>query len=484
MTDSWRAACAAFLPGDPILRRLDAFGRPDDDPFGGADFGTLEAAARAGVGDTGAAIRSGLREEVDADQAAMFARRHAAVAAMLDALPDPRARVLRVGLWRRVHDVLAAAPPRALRVRAVVDFYYSQAAVVKHQQAGGPTLTERVAGLRWRAVAPGVRHARLEGPTDEGPVHVNLLEAGPGARLVARDARGTGDFAAWARAQGAVAGTSGGFFLYSEADIAPPSRRRDLVGLLVEAGRVVSPPKLRRTALVQLSDGTTAIRRLGPTDATLTIDGRTLRIDRVNAPHAGGVTAYNRAWPGPLPAGPRTTIVGDQVLPTADAIPLNGVLLVGVALRPGRVEWSLDPSIHTAIAGGPRLLAGGALDLDRADDDLAGSAPPVTFSQDETFDQNLLPRMVVGRQPSGAVVFAAIDGRNVERAPGFTLARSAHLLRLLGCTEAVNLDGGSSKRMVVDGEVVCLASTEVVAGQAGPPKVRPVHSAVLLFPAG
>ena len=43
----------------------------------------------------------------------------------------------------------------------------------------------------------------------------------------------------------------------------------------------------------------------------------------------------------------------------------------------------------------------------------------------------------------------------------------------------MNLDGGSSKRMLVEGRIVDLPSTEIVAGESAAVRIRPVPSAVL-----
>ena len=110
------------------------------------------------------------------------------------------------------------------------------------------------------------------------------------------------------------------------------------------------------------------------------------------------------------------------------------------------------------------------------------TAPPVTFSRDETFDQNLLPRMACGMDAEGTLFFAAIDGRNFYKAPGMTLEHTARWMQALGCVRAMNLDGGSSKRMVVDRRVVDSPSTEVVGATSNKQHVRPVHSAILIFP--
>ena len=167
-------------------------------------------------------------------------------------------------------------------------------------------------------------------------------------------------------------------------------------------------------------------------------------------------------------------MVGARAVGQGDRIPLNGSVIRG---------WTgaFETPWANAMAGGPRLLDQGRVCLDRVGEDLVGSAPPLTFSADETFDENLLPRLGAGLQPDGTLVFAAVDGRDPERAPGIRLQDLARLLARQGCTEALNLDGGSSKRMVVRDRVVDLSSTEVVTGRAGPPRVRPVHTALLVL---
>jgi exopolysaccharide biosynthesis protein len=111
-------------------------------------------------------------------------------------------------------------------------------------------------------------------------------------------------------------------------------------------------------------------------------------------------------------------------------------------------------------------------------EDFWGTAPPVTFSQDETGDHNRLPRLAAGLRPDGTLIIAAIDGRNFDRALGLTLADTARLMSELGCVRATNLDGGSSKRMVVLGHTLDLPTTEILA-RPGPAPIRPVYTAVL-----
>ena len=126
------------------------------------------------------------------------------------------------------------------------------------------------------------------------------------------------------------------------------------------------------------------------------------------------------------------------------------------------------------------LVEAGEQVLDRRREDFWGTAPPITFSQDETGDRNLLARMAIGLDGEGRLLAAAIDGRNMKRVLGMTLGGVSRLMLRLGCVTAANFDGGSSKRMLVEGQIVDLPSTEIVAGEAEVTQVRPVHSAVLL----
>lgn len=469
---------------------------PPEEPWSG-DFTGLERAlvpspslspsALLGVADH-------LDEEVDRHQAELFARRLHAVDTAIAELGDDVGRLLRVGLRQRVRGIVAAPSGRATRIRALADFYFSHASAYLHRRTGppGPPVEALASAARWRRVAEGVEHALVQGRSDLGPLHVNLLRLDPRCvRLQVVDcreavARGEA-FASHVQARGAIAGISGGFFLYSEPDIAPPSRRLDPVGLLVQGGRVLSPPAFTRGSLLVDAHRRPSIARIGLTDCELQAPGG-LRWRPT--------TASNRAHGRHGPPVASAAVVGHEVVAvgTALPVPLNGfvvplpephdpgrpILRVGDRIDYPVVHGPTGP-VHEGIAGGPLLLHQGRPTLDMRGEDLWGSAPPVTFSQDETGDRNLLPRLAVGLTPEGTLVIAAVDGRNFERALGMTLGGVARLLAALGCHEATNLDGGSSKRMVVEGRALDLASTEIIAEGVATVSVRPVHTAVLVF---
>ena len=434
-------------------------------------------------GSLGDAVTHILSQEVDAPQAAMFCRRVASVQDLLDHLGLSH---LRCALEARVVEMLHAEGPRALRVRAAADFYYSQAARIHHLRSSpARALADVVDSARWRSV-PGsegaLQHAVLDGAGPAGPLFVNVLRGR--ARVQAVDLRhDPRSFADAVVDSGALAAVSGGFFLYSEPDIQPPLQRRHPVGLLRSGGRTASPPALRRSCLLA-GDGV-AIRQVGPVGWTVRCGRWSATITACNdASLSSTCTLFNRAHGRRAPR-PGLRIAGSEALGRSDEIDLlGGVLVVDSPpdLR-GPVHWQPPAGFRwtDAMAGGPMLLGAGPL-LDLAHEDFACSAPPVTFSQDETYDQNLLPRMAAGLDADGRLFFAAIDGRDFARAPGFTLGMTAELMQALGCTQAINLDGGSSKRMVVDGRLVDLSTTEVrgPSDSGAPTPRRRVVSALLL----
>ena len=597
----WRQSSTCKLSGasaDDLISVLNSFGAEDAPGSASLD---PDDGGRTNADSISAEIRKVLVEEIDDDQAQMFARRFVSVSKLLlggtatqstttgptneisaeaaAAISVDVNTLLRLALHRRAVQILSASDergPKALRIRALVDFIWSQSLVLgksAEERSGYPTLIELVttragrhddadeaptddkSGLQYEEFAPGFRHATITGQTsDFGPVHINVLRISSGcarmkcvdARTVPNEATGTKgctDLVQLAKQSGALAAISGGFFLYSEPDIDLPSQRTDPVGLLVTDGKIVNPPVYRRAALMQdESSGEISIHRVGMEGMVIRIhhaDSSDTRSNAAGGTDAADVIVKMSATVLELQVGEdgvryatradakilslevgevAVSIVGNKVVEMANGkgfidIPLAGFVVASKKWYPHVMEDSSCTgnittgdlvtyhsttcttdssnassghekaesvmSIHharmagtrAAMAGGPILLAfdhdaDDALEL--AAEDFRGSAPPVTFSQDETFDRNLLPRMGAGTTKNGEVVMVAIDGRNLDQALGLTLRGTANLLEALGCVKAMNLDGGSSKRMVIrhkthGHKVVCLSTTEIKA---------------------
>lgn len=541
-----------------IIDVLRAFGIDDADAPGAANlnpdcisYTDEKEVHRDAISCLQNRIATELLDEIDADQANMFGRRFASVSSLLKTADnDNKAdesistdQLLRLALHRRTVQILSTtdvtlSKRKALRIRALVDFIWSQSLVLglADSQQQQPTLVELVEKLELHTTSsshynefhPGFHHATLEGVTsDYGPVHINILRISLRTskwRMKCLDTRETcTDLTTLSRKMGAVAAISGGFFLYSEPDIEAPSKRTDPVGLLVSDGQVCLPPVFRRAAIMQRKgkgcedglidigkvgmDGVNCIFKLsaeGDASPTKTIE---LVIDQQNVKctHRGNAEEFIVTEKDHI----GLAIVGNKVIAVSStklSVPLAGyVLSFPKSFAPAgcffndddvsiTVQYELPFELNNAMAGGPLFFSDndnvGSNSMDLKSEDFHGSAPPITFSQDETFDRNLLPRMGVGTTKDGEELFCvAVDGRNLDRALGLTLRGMSNLLKSLGCTKAMNLDGGSSKRMVIrdkqsgEHKVVCLSTTEIKANAKSMPEPsRPVHSAILFIP--
>jgi exopolysaccharide biosynthesis protein len=62
------------------------------------------------------------------------------------------------------------------------------------------------------------------------------------------------------------------------------------------------------------------------------------------------------------------------------------------------------------------------------------------------------PRTAMGYTKDNKLIVLVVEGRNPGIAEGATLPQLAKILRDLGCVEALNLDGGGSSCMLVNGK--------------------------------
>ncbi len=104
-------------------------------------------------------------------------------------------------------------------------------------------------------------------------------------------------------------------------------------------------------------------------------------------------------------------------------------------------------SPQTAIGGGPVLLKGGALVNSWKAELLYGDGA------DDKMPEARHPRSAVGLTKDGFLILFVCEGRGMtEGVAGLTFAEEASVLSALGCTEALNLDGGGSSCLLVEGK--------------------------------
>jgi hypothetical protein len=109
-------------------------------------------------------------------------------------------------------------------------------------------------------------------------------------------------------------------------------------------------------------------------------------------------------------------------------------------------ETIFDPffskwKMKTAVGGGPVLLEQGILHITNNEE--------LKFAGKAINDKH--PRTAMGYTKDGKLIILMIEGRNAV-AHGATLGQEAQILKDLGCWEALNLDGGGSSCMLVNGK--------------------------------
>lgn len=88
-------------------------------------------------------------------------------------------------------------------------------------------------------------------------------------------------------------------------------------------------------------------------------------------------------------------------------------------------------------------------------ENVMNSGPLLLFNaQNEVLDStdfNKLrhPRSAVGIKPNGKIILLTVDGRH-ENAAGMSLFELAKVMKWLGCSSAINLDGGGSTTLWID----------------------------------
>ena len=101
-------------------------------------------------------------------------------------------------------------------------------------------------------------------------------------------------------------------------------------------------------------------------------------------------------------------------------------------------RWKMD----IAVGGGPVLLQNGEIKITNNEE--------LKFAGKAINDKH--PRTGMGYTRDNKFVILVIEGRNPGKAEGATLVQEAQIFKDLGCLEALNLDGGGSSCMLVNGK--------------------------------
>ena len=230
------------------------------------------------------------------------------------------------------------------------------------------------------------------------------------------------------------------------------------LGTLMIDGKLYTGPIYDRVAMGIFEDGFDLARvRL---DASVKGSGKTIKVDNINQPRmlSTHVLVYTPQWGKYSPTAPKYGVglqVTDNKITKASAnaveIPQNGYVISGpksilyALLEKKDVKLSVKTTpewkgVKHIISGGPYLVKDGEVYVDMTAQKLGAIG-----------GRN--PRSAIGFTADNNLILVAVDGREGSSV-GMTLMELANLMKSSGCVGAINLDGGGSTVMYVNGQVV------------------------------
>lgn len=230
------------------------------------------------------------------------------------------------------------------------------------------------------------------------------------------------------------------------------------LGTLMIDKKIYTGPIYDRVALGIFKDGYDVGRV--QLDGKIIGNNQEIKIDNINQPRmlSSYILAYTRDWGKYAPVSPQygvqLQIVGNKIMAASAnplSIPENGYVLVGPKSKLGKlfgadyvdVEIKTNPkweNVQHIISGGPYLLKDNQIFIDMTAQKLQSIG-----------GRN--PRTAIGYTEDNNLVLVAVDGREGSSV-GLTLVELAKLMKTLGCTNAINLDGGGSTVMYIKGQIV------------------------------
>ncbi len=318
-------------------------------------------------------------------------------------------------------------------------------------------ISNKYRNMQVNNVADGVKHVKTVRYYNGHPVKINIVEINqkvafdyevkPATAASTLNNRRT--LRTIANNTNSIVAINGGFF--------KPQTGVPLGTLMID-GKLYTGPIYDRVALGIFEDGYDVGRV--QLDAKITGNGHTIKIDNINQPRmlSSYILAYTRDWGSYAPASPQygvqLQIVGNKIVKASANplfIPENGMVLVGPKDKLGKlfgaenveIEMSTNPkweNVKHIISGGPYLVKNGEVFVD-------------TSAQRLNSIGGRNPRTAIGYTRDNDLILITVDGREGSSV-GMTLGELAYFMKSLGCINAINLDGGGSTVMYVNGQIV------------------------------
>ena len=299
---------------------------------------------------------------------------------------------------------------------------------------------------------------------------------------------------------GSLVGVNGGFFITSNSDGVQgtqsglgvydgklESLSSGARGALVikDGGKRFEVANLSSTASVRAGSAVSPIQGVNRVPGLLRDCGRpnavptTHPVQDITCTEADDLVLFTPEFATALPTGAGAQVVLDgsgtvvSVGARGGSVPAGGTVLQGIgtagtwltahavvghhlavdesvtdAANGRRLHLCADDSI---VSAAPVLIRDGRIAVDAATE---GVVKPQDLSYNFQWANARQPRTMAGTDAKGDLLLVTVDGRQTAGSEGFTLYEEAEFMRSLGAVQALNLDGGGSTAMAVDGQLV------------------------------
>ena len=306
-------------------------------------------------------------------------------------------------------------------------------------------------------VDKGIKHVRMTKYINGRPVRINVVEVSQGVNedLIVEPAIASTKLAAKntisriANRENALVAINGGYF--------KPQTGTPLGALMINK-KVYTSPIYDRVAIGFFDNGYNMARL--QLDAKIITNKGGLKIDNINQPRmlSTHVIVFTGDWGKYSPQTPKygiqAVIENGKLVKTSYEpceIPANGYVISGpeskikelLNAKKFKLDVKMSPDwkgVNHILSGGPYLVKDGEVFVDMTAEKLTSVG-----------GRN--PRTAIGYTKDNNLILLTADGRE-GASIGLTLNELANMMKQLGCINAMNLDGGGSTVMYVNGKVV------------------------------
>lgn len=328
---------------------------------------------------------------------------------------------------------------------------------IKQEELFNQEIISKYKNYKITDVDKGIKHIRLTKYYNGRPVRINVVEVSQGINedliiepaIASEKLFGRTKISKIADRENAIVAINGGYF--------KPQTGTPLGTLMINK-KVYTGPIYDRVAIGFFDNGYDMARI--KLDAKLHTNKNEVTIDNINQPRmlSTHVIVYTEDWGNITPNTPKygiqAVIKNGKLIKTcyeSCEIPQNGYVIVGpeskikqlLNAKKINLDIKMNPNWTGAnhiLSGGPYLVKDGEIFVDMTAEKLSSIG-----------GRN--PRTAIGYTKDNHLIMLTADGREGESI-GLTLNELAGIMKQLGCINAMNLDGGGSTVMYVNGQVV------------------------------